>query len=195
MRFLKASAAFGAMCLLSAPAWAGFEVCNATDVRQSIAVGYKANEIWVSEGWWNAEPGACVLVLSGNLKNRYYYVKALADGHEFKAEDYSFCITQEEFTIEGDEDCEGRGYVKSYFIEVDTGETATHFTKAITKRMSVAMESAGDGGGATPEPEQNTGKTSGKAGDNTESNAGDNATAPTPEPAPEQPAPGKFGDS
>lgn len=135
---------------------AGLELCNATDVTQSIAIGYKSGDIWVSEGWWNAEPGTCVQPVSGNLKNRYYYLLALAEGHDFQSENYSFCIQSEEFTIEGDEDCEGRGYIKRQFLEIDTGETATHFTKAITNRMSPVSE--------TEPASQKQGDSSGKGG-------------------------------
>lgn len=128
---------------------AGLEVCNATKVEQSIAIGYKANDIWISEGWWNAAAGACVQPVGGDLANRYYYLLALADGYEFQADDYSFCVIQQEFTIEGDSECVARGYIKGYFIEVDTGETATHFTKAITAKMSVAI-AAPDSGSLRP---------------------------------------------
>lgn len=141
MKFLRMTLACAWAFTVPQIAAAGLEVCNATDVTQSIAIGYKSGEIWISEGWWNADPGKCVQPVTGNLKNRYYYVRALADGYEFQAEDYSFCVTQKEFTIEGDTECEARGYTKSQFIEIDTGETATHYTKAITSRLSIPSES------------------------------------------------------
>lgn len=115
--------ALGLMLGLGAQqAAAGLQLCNGTDTRQSVAIGYKSGDIWVSEGWWNIEPGGCVTPVSGDLQLRYYYFRAEAKGHDFLDEDYAFCTQSAAFTIEGDENCAARGYEQKMFRQIDTGE-------------------------------------------------------------------------
>ena len=40
-----------ALCAWSNPAAADFRLCNNTSSRVGIALGYKDNEGWVTEGW------------------------------------------------------------------------------------------------------------------------------------------------
>lgn len=124
-----------AVLLGPAPGWAGLEICNDSDVRQSVAIGYKSDETWMSEGWWNISPGNCVEPVEGDLKQRYYYVQAKAAGWVFEHERIAFCTTSRAFTIEGDEDCAGRGFDKGYFRKIDTGKTARHFTVELAAFM------------------------------------------------------------
>ncbi|MEM7440525.1 MAG: DUF1036 domain-containing protein [Pseudomonadota bacterium] len=111
----------------AAPAAANFAVCNETELRQSVAIAYKDGETWVSEGWWNIEPGGCKTLLAGDLQNRYYYYRAMVAGGTFPGEDFWFCTATSAFTIRGNADCPGRGYAAEVFSEIDTGETATTF--------------------------------------------------------------------
>ena len=94
----------------------------------NIAIGYSDNDVWTSEGWWDAEPGECLDVVSGDLTRRYYYVLVDSTDEEAVYDDpdhvYNFCVTDEAFTIKGDEDCEARGFVTRDFNEVDTGDNA-----------------------------------------------------------------------
>ena len=113
---------------MASGAQAGLEICNQTSAVQGISIGYKDGETWVSEGWWNIDPGACAIVVGGNLKNRYYYYRAEVNGGPFKGEGYMFCTTPEDYTIVGDNNCSGRGYDREAFSEVDTGTKATDFT-------------------------------------------------------------------
>lgn len=113
--------------LIPATAWAGLEICNDSEVQQTVAIGYKSHDVWVSEGWWGISPGNCVEPVKGDLKNRYYYVRAQASGWTFDHDRIPFCTTTKAFTIEGDEDCAGRGFDKRYFRKIDTGTTAKHF--------------------------------------------------------------------
>ncbi|SDE18470.1 DUF1036 domain-containing protein [Ruegeria marina] len=108
-------------------ALAGLEICNDTAATQSVALGYKKDGQWVSEGWYVFDPGQCLTVLSGDLKNRYYYVNAIADGWEFDHQDIAFCVAPEAFDIAGDKNCQARGYVTHLFRKIDTGETAREF--------------------------------------------------------------------
>lgn len=139
---------------MPALARAGLEICNETGVRRSVAVGYKADGKWVSEGWWGVESGACKVLVKGDLKNRYYYYRAETKG---KASDgtVTFCTSRKAFTIQGDEDCEGRGYDKQQFRKIDTGKTAKHFTLTLTgakKKTGKAEAEKAPAPAAAPKP-------------------------------------------
>ena len=119
------------LCALSAfalvasadPAAADFRLCNNTTSRVGVAVGYKDADGWTTEGWWNLPARTCETVLKGNLVARYYYVYAIDydRGGEWMGQAY-MCTRDKEFTIRGIGDCLARGYDRSGFFEVDTGE-------------------------------------------------------------------------
>ncbi|MCR9126722.1 MAG: DUF1036 domain-containing protein [Rhodobacteraceae bacterium] len=117
-----------AMALAPLPAWAGLEICNQTSVRQSVAIGYMGDGGWTSEGWWNIPPGECATTVSGDLRQRYYYYHAEAEGRRFLDEDYQFCTRTDAFTIVGDENCAARGFDSALFRQIDTGPEALEFT-------------------------------------------------------------------
>jgi uncharacterized membrane protein len=96
-------------------------VCNQTANPVSIALGYRAERGWQSEGWWVAAPGECKTVYNGKLDARYYYVFAADDigGGSWDGDVY-MCTRDETFTIFGVEDCLARGYERTGFFEVDT---------------------------------------------------------------------------
>lgn len=121
-------------CLWAGAASAGFEVCNDTDQVQSIAIGYKGESDWTSEGWWNIRPGRCATLVPGNLTKRYYYYHARNARGTFEGQDYVFCTAPRAFTIVGDTDCAARGFESSDFREVDTGETDVHYTLRMVDR-------------------------------------------------------------
>jgi uncharacterized membrane protein len=105
------------------PAAADFRLCNNTASRVGLAVGYKDADGWTTEGWWNLPARTCETVLKGNLVARYYYVYAIDydRGGEWMGQAY-MCTRDKEFTIRGIGDCLARGYDRSGFFEVDTGE-------------------------------------------------------------------------
>lgn len=126
---IRSASLGGALWLgLAAGAQAGLEVCNDTDLVQSVAIGFKGDTDWTSEGWWNIDPGDCAVVVGGDLTRRYYYYYAESDAADFEGQNYLFCGTREVFSIVGDTDCEGRGYEALSMREIDTGETARDFT-------------------------------------------------------------------
>ncbi|KHQ54262.1 DUF1036 domain-containing protein [Mameliella alba] len=105
-------------------AQAGLEVCNTTDLRHSVAIGYEApGGVWTSEGWWQLAPGECKPVMGRDLGRRYFYYRATTPGGDFDGP-FSFCSTPDPFTIAGDKDCAARGYDKTRFRKVDTGNAA-----------------------------------------------------------------------
>lgn len=96
-------------------------VCNQTPNPVSIALGYRADRGWQSEGWWVAQPTECKTVFSGKLDARYYYIYAADDigGGSWDGANY-MCTRDETFTIFGVEDCLARGYERTGFFEIDT---------------------------------------------------------------------------
>jgi uncharacterized membrane protein len=110
-------------CFWTAPAKADFRLCNNTSSRVGIALGYKDADGWTTEGWWNVSSRACETLLRGTLVARYYYIYALDydRGGEWSGQAF-MCSRDKEFTIKGTENCLARGFDRTGFFEVDTGE-------------------------------------------------------------------------
>lgn len=108
------------------PASADLRLCNNTSGRVGIAIGYKDNEGWVTEGWWNLAPRSCETLVRGNLVARFYYVYGIDydRGGEWSGQAF-MCTRDKEFSIRGTHDCLARGYDRTGFFEVDTGEQRT----------------------------------------------------------------------
>lgn len=107
-------------------AQAGLDVCNDTELRRSVAIGYEApGGIWTSEGWWRLDPGECKTVMGRDLGRRYFYYRATVKGGGFDGP-FSFCSEADAFTIEGDKDCAARGYDSTRFRKVDTGNASDY---------------------------------------------------------------------
>ncbi|MBR0820433.1 DUF1036 domain-containing protein [Bradyrhizobium liaoningense] len=113
----------GLLCLWASPASADFRLCNNTASRVGIALGYKDAEGWTTEGWWNISSRSCETLLRGTLVARYYYIYAIDydRGGEWSGQAF-MCSRDKEFTIRGTEDCLARGYDRTGYFEVDTGE-------------------------------------------------------------------------
>ncbi|TFV72777.1 DUF1036 domain-containing protein [Bradyrhizobium frederickii] len=111
------------LCLCAGPASADFRLCNNTSSRVGIALGYKDAEGWTTEGWWNISSRSCETLLRGTLVARYYYIYAIDydRGGEWSGQAF-MCSRDKEFTIRGTEDCLARGYDRTGYFEVDTGE-------------------------------------------------------------------------
>lgn len=120
---LVAAILAGASALTAKPAHADLRLCNMTGSRVGVAIGYRDQEGWVTEGWWNLEARACETIFAGALTARYYYVYAVDydRGGEWGGRSY-MCTREREFTIRGIEDCLVRGYDRNGFFEVDTGQ-------------------------------------------------------------------------
>jgi uncharacterized membrane protein len=105
------------------PAAADFRVCNQTPSRVGVAIGYKDKDGWTTEGWWNLPTKTCETLLRGALVARYYYVYGVDydRGGEWLGQAY-MCTRDKEFTVRGTEDCLARGYDRTGFFEVDTGQ-------------------------------------------------------------------------
>lgn len=121
IRYTIALVALIVICTSSAKA--DFRLCNNTGSRVGIALGYKDAEGWTTEGWWNLSARSCETLLRGTLVARFYYVYAIDydRGGEWSGQAY-MCTRDKEFTLRGTEDCLARGYDRTGFFEVDTGE-------------------------------------------------------------------------
>jgi uncharacterized membrane protein len=125
------------------PAAADFRLCNNTSSRVGLAIGYKDGDGWTTEGWWNLPARTCETVLKGNLVARYYYVYAIDydRGGEWMGQAF-MCTRDKEFTIRGIGDCLARGYDRSGFFEVDTGEQRA-WTVQLTESSEQPKQSPG----------------------------------------------------
>lgn len=109
-------------CAYSTVAKADFRVCNDTPSLVGVALGYSVDSKWKTEGWWQIPGETCASLLEGSLSSRYYYIYAEdADrGGQWRG-DIFMCTANQEFEIEGEKDCFERGYQKTGFFEIDTG--------------------------------------------------------------------------
>jgi uncharacterized membrane protein len=122
------------------PARADLRLCNITESRVGVALGYRDQQGWVTEGWWNLAPRACETLLQGALAARFFYIYAVDydRGGDWSGRSY-MCTRDREFTIRGVEDCLARGFDRSGFFEIDTGEQ---------KSWTVQLTDPGRSGGA-----------------------------------------------
>ncbi|MCQ8783261.1 DUF1036 domain-containing protein [Mangrovibrevibacter kandeliae] len=109
--------------LSAAPARADFRVCNGTQSLVGVAIGYRAEAGWTTEGWWRIPATTCKSIIEGELSSRFYYLYAEdAEGRGRWGGQIDLCIAENEFKIVGVKDCFARGYQKMGFREYDTGE-------------------------------------------------------------------------
>lgn len=152
MMLLAAIVIVAGLCIGSGPAKADFRLCNNTSSRVGIALGYKDGEGWVTEGWWNVSARSCETLLRGTLVARYYYIYAIDydRGGEWSGQAF-MCSRDKEFTIRGTDDCLTRGFDRTGFFEVDTGEQRA-WTVQLTEagEQNVQRTVPGLPGGAPP---------------------------------------------
>ena len=119
---LAAKLFVGALLLSTSPAHADFTVCNDTKSLTGVAIGYRDDKDWVMEGWWRIPAGVCAALIEGELSSRYFYLYAEdADtGGQWRGPVF-MCTSTIEFKISGLKDCFARGYERTGFFEVDTG--------------------------------------------------------------------------
>ena len=107
----------------TAPARADLRLCNTTDSRVGISIGYRDAGGWVTEGWWNLAARGCETLVRGDLASRFFYLHAVDydRGGDWTGRSL-MCTRDREFTIRGVEDCLARGFDRTGFLEIDTGE-------------------------------------------------------------------------
>ncbi len=120
------------LATMSAPAFADFKFCNATQSRVGVSIGYQDPDGWATEGWWNIASQSCETILKGAVPSRFIYVHAVDydRGGEWAGTNF-MCTADKSFAIRGVQDCPKRGYKRTGFFEVDTGE-AQEWTVRLT---------------------------------------------------------------
>ena len=138
-----------ALAASAAPARADLRVCNQSTNQVSIALGYRAEKGWQSEGWWVAPAGKCAVVYQGDLHSRFFYLYVADDigGGAWDGTNF-MCTRDESFTIFGVEDCLARGYERTGFFEVDT-QNRTDWTLQLTDQANNDTTTT-DNGDAAP---------------------------------------------
>ncbi|WP_077959755.1 DUF1036 domain-containing protein [Ensifer adhaerens] len=108
--------------LFASDARADFRVCNGTQTLVGVAIGYRAKDGWMTEGWWQVPANTCATLIEGELQSRYYYLYAedAARGGRWTG-DVNMCVAENEFKITGVQDCFARGFQRMGFKEYDTG--------------------------------------------------------------------------
>ena len=139
LNLLPATAACAlATWAMTGQAHADFRVCNATQNLVGVAIGYRAESGWITEGWWHIEGNSCKTLLEGALSSRYYYLYA-EDAERGGRWDgaINMCVADKEFKIVGINDCFARGFQRAGFQEYDTGEQANWMVQ-LTDGQAVA---------------------------------------------------------
>lgn len=142
----------GGFLAFSTPAHAELRICNETANLVSVALGYRAERGWMSEGWWQTPPGDCRVLYQGDLQKRFYYLYAVDDigGGAWDGQVF-MCTRDETFTIFGVEDCLARGYERTGFFEIDT-QNRTDWTLQLTESTGAPSIVGPEGGEDLEEP-------------------------------------------
>ncbi len=118
-------------------AHADFRICNDTNSLVGVALGYRKDGEWISEGWFQVQAESCSSLVEGDLNSRFYYVYAedAQRGGQWRG-DIFLCTDEREFVINGVEDCFKRGHVKTGFFEIDTGNRANWMVRLTEQSQS-----------------------------------------------------------
>jgi uncharacterized membrane protein len=118
-------------------AQADFRICNDTESLVGVSLGYREKGIWISEGWFQIKGESCSSLIEGDLSSRFYYIYAEDSdrGGQWRG-DIFLCTSEQEFRIQGVEDCFKRGHVKTGFFEIDTGNRANWMVRLTEQSQS-----------------------------------------------------------
>jgi len=116
MKKLSISLTLAIIFLQSFPCKANLNFVNRSTEEISVAIAYWESGRFVSEGWWNIEPGEKIKAWTGNASDKNFYYYAYSSTGTWKG-DYSFCTKSTAFTIYGDDKCSSRGYNSRGFVK------------------------------------------------------------------------------
>lgn len=106
----------------------GLTVCNDTGLPVSVALGFKGEDGWQSEGWQHLAANECAMVRDADLSGqRYYYLYASSDTVPASWQGDTVLCTRHDgnFAIFGTDDCLARGYEPTGYFEVDTRNSSS----------------------------------------------------------------------
>jgi uncharacterized membrane protein len=99
----------------------GLTLCNRTDEQVWAAIARREGEEWESRGWWTLESGACARAIDEPLPDAPHYIFAemeTPDGvRRLTGAREPFCVSRVKFAIAGRDNCEGRAYRESAFLQ------------------------------------------------------------------------------
>lgn len=126
-------------------AHADFRVCNATQELVGVAIGYRAQTGWITEGWWHVESNKCKTLIEGPLASRYYYVYAedALRGGRWDGP-VNMCVAEREFKVTGVNDCFARGFQRSGFREYDTANQQSWMVQLVDEAAVESSSSSED---------------------------------------------------
>jgi uncharacterized membrane protein len=114
-----------------------FKFKNETNKKICLAFGYPippySSPIWVSEGWWNIDPGVTAIVYAEKLDSRYYYFYAY-DATGNWGGDTVFNVSDNAFKLKRPSECINT-YNTKLFRQIDTGNSKT-FLLCLTDNSS-----------------------------------------------------------
>ncbi len=127
--------------LFTGNALADFRLCNNTQSLVGVSIGYRTKEGWLTEGWWRVPSNSCASLVEGALTSRYFYVYAedADQGGQWRGSIF-MCTSDKEFKIKGIEDCFARGYERTGYFEVDTGEQSNWMVRLTEAGQTGASE-------------------------------------------------------
>ena len=136
LRFTLFALALGVVAFVPCQARAAFLLCNHTKAVIEAAFGYREGVEWVSEGWWQIQPGQCARVFGKPLSQRFYFYYARSMATPTKTGPkppiwdgkYAFCVDSKAFRATGDDNCEDRGLRQQGFHEIDIGPNRQDYT-------------------------------------------------------------------
>jgi uncharacterized membrane protein len=116
----------------ASPALADIKLCNATPSRIGVSIGYQDVQGWATEGWWTISSQTCETLLRGTVPSQFIYVHAVDydRGGEWAGSNF-MCTDEKSFMIRGVDECSKRGFKRSGFFEVNTGD-AKEWTVRLT---------------------------------------------------------------
>jgi uncharacterized membrane protein len=139
------AAAAGFWAASAIPAAADLRICNDTDVLAAVAIGYRAETGWITEGWWHVEAATCKTLIEGALKSRYYYLygEDAQRGGRWTG-NVNLCIADKEFKIVGYEECFTRGFQRAGFQEHDTGNQSSWMIQLTNTQSATPSAATGN---------------------------------------------------
>ena len=100
---------------------AGYTVCNDGAEDLLVAMGEISGSNAISHGWWRIAPGACARTITTPLASDAIYILAQKrNGAAVTGGTDKFCVTPQEFDIQGRLNCAGRGLVEAAFARTQT---------------------------------------------------------------------------
>jgi uncharacterized membrane protein len=129
---LLVATALAMLLIASSPVLADLKLCNTTSSRIGVAIGYRDQSGWTTEGWWTLAAQTCETLYKGPLASRFWYVHAIDydRGGEWAGQSF-MCTRDKAFTIRGVENCPQQGANRTGFFEVDT-QAANDWTIRLT---------------------------------------------------------------